>query len=225
MHWARGILVAVLGALIASTGLFIVAWADGYGPQDIRTLAPAVEKRLKEWVVAWRAVLPGFSIAQFKAGPTSRGFLDGPWQTADLSDMQGDPLRALYVVSRDGRWMVNPYSGYTILHGSVARDVDTAVLLIDRKTSRQRQILYCGTACGFDDAAWITNDVFFVAGWGESNRKACSGGYWPGSPDLVSFDVKRNSHTWYFYAGPGSCRGIQPFADQKIMRKIPNVKP
>ncbi len=218
-------MVTLLGALVASISLPMVAWADGYGPEDIRTLAPVVEKQLKEWVVAWRAVLPGFNIAQFKTSPASRGFLDGPWQAADLSDIQSDPLRPLYVVSRDGRWMVNLYSGYTIVHGSVARDVDTAVLLIDRKTSRQRQILYCGTACGFDDAAWIANDVFFVAGWGDAPRKACSDGYWHGAPNLVSFDVKRNSHTWFFYGGPGACRGIQPFADQKIMKKIPNVKP
>lgn len=128
-------------------------------PEDLRALASVVEVRLKEWLVAWRAVQPGLRAEQFKKVDTRT-----IWEGAKLSP--SDPLRVLNVVSPDGRWVVDPFAGVTLMkvdsQFEISAGPDTYVKLIDRRASTQRLILVCGTSCGFHEAVWLFNERFLV---------------------------------------------------------------
>jgi hypothetical protein len=43
-------------------------------------------------------------------------------------------------------------------------DVDEAVALVDLRRRLSIRLLFCGTSCGFDDAAWIDQNTFVVTG-------------------------------------------------------------
>ena len=141
------LLVVLVGAGSLSSAATDVTPA----PDSLRTLAPVLEAKLKEWLVAWRAVQPGLKVEQFKKGNTSD--VAGPWESVRMDTLLRDPLSALYVSSPDGRWMVNPFGGFFLekadSHFVINGAPDTFVLLMDRKMSRVRDVADVGTFGGF----------------------------------------------------------------------------
>lgn len=231
MCGVRVVLLSLLAVLVVLAGLPPVTRSATPDPENLLGLAPILEVKLKEWLVAWRTVQPGFKIEQFTVGHTRSSLLKGPGEAVDLKIIDNDPLRAFYALSPDGRWIVDPYGGVGLY--KVSKDdfrlnagPDTTVLLIDRKTSRLREILSCGTTCGFHEAAWISNDIFFMAGWIrlEQAKQGCAENSTIG-PTLNSFNLPRSSSIWYRDIGPDSCNGIGPeYMVEKIRKKIPNLK-
>jgi hypothetical protein len=193
-----------------------------------------LEVKLKDWLAAWRVVRPGFNIGQFTKDGTGPGPLTkGPWKTVNLNEVLSDPLSGFLVFSQDRRWIVDPFGGVGLYketkddpNFSLNAGPDTAVLLMDRKKSLQREILRCGTTCGFHEAAWVSNDIFFVTGYYRIYQppQGCAVNSTFG-PTFYSFDLLRNSRIGYRYNGPESCNGIGPeYIVEKIRKKIPNIK-
>ena len=79
-------------------------------------------------------------------------------------------------------------------------DVDSGVALADLKNNTWKRLMFCGTPCHFDDAAWINNDVFVVVGESEYyeenyclNNNPC-----PRVATLHVFDLSTNVVTLYY---------------------------
>jgi hypothetical protein len=214
--------------LVGSGILSSAATPATLAPESLRTIAPVLEVRLKKWLVEWRAVQPGLRIEQFKKVLTRD--IGRPWESitsVTMDTLLRDPMSALYVLSPDGHWIVDPFGGLFLTkedsHFVVSGEPDTHVLLIDRKMSKVRDISDCGTSCGFHEAAWLSHDIFVVAGYGDGEPKpGCAGGYMH-APGLYLFNPGHNSLTWYL--GPSSCGGVgYEYVIRKIQEKIPNVK-
>ena len=194
-------------------------------PANLGTLGPVLETKLKEWLVAWRAVQPTLRVEQFKKGET--GDMGPTWDSLHIDLSQGNPKLPLYVFSPDMRWVIDPFGALRMSkqNGDILAgfDVDNSVFLIDQKLSRQRSMLFSGPSGGTHEAAWLWNNGFVVAGYGEGQPKeGCRGGYTQ-RPSLYLVSIPRNSLTPYI--GPESCRGVgSEYVIQKVKQKIPNVK-
>jgi hypothetical protein len=223
----RGVWVAIWTLVVALVALTAPIFAGGgiSNPGDLRTLAPVLEVKLKEWLAAWRAVQPHLRVEQFKKVDTR--LIKDPWRTVDLSRPDDNPLRIFYVSSRDGRWIVDPYGGIVLekqdSYFEVSGGPDTGVRLTDRKTSKERGLLFCGPGCGFQEAVWVSSDSFLVAGYGGAGlEQSCPRGL-AVVPSISMFRPARDSFTWY--AGPKGCEGVGfEYVIRKIQQKIPNVK-
>lgn len=226
--------VVLLGMVVALASVPPVARSAAPDAENLKGFTPILEAKLKDWLSAWRVVRPSFDIGLFAKYRTSPGpLIKGPWKTVDLNALLSDPLGIFLFFSQDRRWIVDPFGGVGLYKDakddpnfSLNAGPDTAVLLIDRKKSLMREILGCGTTCGFHEAAWISNDIFFVSGYYrlEKPRQGCGTNY-TFDPTLYSFDLLRNFAIAYGYRGPESCNGIGPeYIVEKIRKKIPNIK-
>ena len=223
MQGLRALLVLLL-VVVGAAGLLPASVTASTDPEDLRTLAPALELRLREWLVAWRVVQPRLRVEDFERGGTG---IIGAWRPLTIDLSQKNPRLPLYVFSPDGRWVVDPFGGLAMSKRDesvvVGFQPDSFVLLYDRRMPRMRQVLACGTTCGFQEAAWLTNDRFVVAGYGEGQPKeGCRGGYTK-TPILYLINLPQGSITTSI--GSGSCEwvGIE-YVIQKVKQKIPNVK-
>ncbi len=228
MHGLRTVLSLLFVMLAGSASLSSASAPAPTDPENLRGLSSRLEAPLKEWLVAWRAVQPGLRLEQFTKRDTRA--IEGPWRsrTIDLSqDLSQDLGFPLYVFSPDRRRFVDPFGGLVLSkrNGYVEAGFqpDSWVILIDLEASRLRDVLVCGTACGFHEAVWLSNDSFVVAGYGEVQPKeGCPGGY-THAPWLYLISLPRNSATWY--AGPASCEGVgSEYVIQKVRQKIPNAR-
>jgi len=58
--------------LLGSASLSLASAPATAGPENLRALIPVLEAQLKEWLTAWRAVLAGLKVEQFKNGLTGQ---------------------------------------------------------------------------------------------------------------------------------------------------------
>lgn len=112
--------------------------------------------------------------------------------------------KMLYYIYSPDRTKILDAHGYVELEekdGKIIEgyDVDSRVSLIDVKTNKFKQILTCGTPCGFSDAVWIDNNYFIVLGnvrgfIGSECKiyKNCQ------YPSLYLFDLLKNKYTLYY---------------------------
>lgn len=176
-------------------------------------LNKAIEDKLPEWKSYWQKVIPGFDISSFKKIRESTIVIEEyPY------DLSKNKLReSIYIYSPDKTKILDPKGGMELFEkdGKVleAYDVDSSVKLIDLKTNKFKQILSCGTPCGFSGAMWIDNNTFVVVGRSE---------YYPENGEirctidtkctdvatLNVFDLSKNSSTLYY----------GPEVDQEITR-------
>lgn len=219
------VLVLLLAVLVETASLLPASVPATTDPENLRTLAPVLEAQLKEWLVAWRVVQPRLRLEQFKKG--GAGTLGQSWRALTIDLSQEHPGFPVFIFSPDRRWFLDVLGGLTMTRRNgyvkVGLQPDSWVDLVDRKTSRIRQILMSGTAGGFHEALWLSNDSFVVAGYGEVQPKqGCLGGYtW--APILWLITLPRDSITGYL--GPDSCGGVRSeYVLQKIQQKIPNVR-
>lgn len=218
-------LFALLSILGLSTCLLLATGSAVAGSRDLPALAPVLEVKLKEWLAAWRTVRPGLKVEQFKR-IDDRPIINS-WRTVDLSRNQRDPLRIFYAFSPDQRWIVDYLRGITLdkqdSYYEVSGGPDTGVTLIDRKTSKERGLLFCGPGCGFHEAVWLSNETFIVAGNdGAGSDLTCPRGL-AVVPSLFMFGPQRDSYK--FYTGPKGCEGVGfEYVVRKIQTKVPNVR-
>lgn len=122
-------------------------------------------------------------------------------------DFEANKLReSIYVYSPDKTKIIDPKGGMELFEkdGKImeAYDVDSSVKLIDVKTNKFKQILTCGTPCGFTDAVWIDNDSFVVLGQshGKKGFDDCKIYEECQTPFLYVFDLRNNEDV--LYKGP-----------------------
>lgn len=192
-------------------------------PADLRDLTPSVEIPLREWLSAWRKVQPKLSLQDFQKRQTRA--IATPWISAKV-DLSRDLKLPLYAFSPDRHRVVDPFGGLVLDRKGKEIEAgfqpDSWVGLIDRKTSQVREIVFCGTPCGFHEALWLSNDQFVIAGHGAGRAQAgCPGGHLH-APWIYLVSLSRNSIT--SYAGPESCSGVgSEYVIEKVKRKIPGV--
>lgn len=165
--------------------------------EKIKTEAP-------EWSKYWIGKDSGSNLSMFiKSG--EKGSITG---TEYPYDFEANKLREkrFYIYSPDKTKIIDP-NGQIALYeenGKILEglDVDSSVRLIDVKTSKFKQILSCGTPCGFSDAVWIDDSNFVVLGGAHDYKengnckiyKECQ------YPILYIFDLSKNEYA--LYQGP-----------------------
>jgi hypothetical protein len=219
------ILFSLLTVLVGLASLSPASAPAVTDPENLRSLTSTLEAELNEWLIAWRVVQPRLRLDQFKRGGT--GTLGHPWRAVTIDLSQEHPGFPVFIFSPDRRWFVDVLGGLTMAkrngYVEVGFQPDSWVYLVDQKKSRIRQILMSGTAGGFHEAVWLSNDIFVVAGYGEAQPKqGCPGGYtW--APTLYLINLPRDSVTGY--RGPESCGAVRSeYVLQRIQQKIPNVR-
>ena len=197
---------------------------------DLAAIAPIMEDKLQTWVMLWRQVIPKFNVAEFRKFQETTIIPDMPAEYEPYPAYGGGELRKMiYVYSPDSTKFVDPYLETSLLeeNGEICwgRDVDSGVALVDLRKNTWKQLLYCGTPCFFNDAAWISNRDFVVVGVSEyyppNGEERCSVNTkctWAAT--LCVFDLSRNSAV-YFY-GPET---EKPVTQKLYLRaRFPNMK-
>ncbi len=112
--------------------------------------------------------------------------------------------RRVYVSSPDKKKCLDPFVGMDLYRNNgrirAAFDIDSGVALIDLRSKEYKRLLYCGTPCGWDEARWLDNHSFVVAGSEEdaSYKNVPGTRFNPGHlPTLHLFDLSKNEVTWY----------------------------
>lgn len=189
--------------------------------REYERLTPLIGARLRPWLVAWTTVAPGLELRQFKKAYES-SIRDVVFPIDTVLDGRRDRL---YVFSPDKRRFVDPYGGLVLFEEQgqlkAGLDVDSWVTVFEVKTSTARRIAFCGTPCGFQDAAWLSNDLLIVAG--VSEEPACIAGPAPcrWAPAFWVFDLVRNTST--VYVGPSVQDPPDDYVRRRVQEKLPNV--
>ncbi len=226
--WAAALLF--LAVLVGSISLPSAATSAPSAPESLQTLAPVLEEKLKDWLVAWRTVQPGLKIEQFKR---VRGSFDPwipAWESVPPVAMDGyrkNPLSVLYVPSPDGRLVLNPFGGLDLTKVGprfvISQQHDRFVLLIDRTMSRVRYIIGVEGG-GYHEGVWLSKDGFIVAAWRYGDLELrCPQNFPPYQPYLALVNLSPDSLA--FYHGPSSCAGLGlEYLERKINKKVSNLK-
>jgi hypothetical protein len=123
-------------------------------------------------------------------------------------DATANKLRAenIYVYSPDKTKILDPKGGMELFEkdGKIqeAYDVDSSVKLINLTTNKFKQILTCGTPCGFSDAVWVDDNSFVVLGQSRGSKKVdeCKIYNECQAPLLYVFDLGKDEYS--LYQGP-----------------------
>ena len=142
-------------------------------PEELLPYKDSLEKDLANFFDSWSKYEPGVSLNSFtKSG---EGEIDGetyPYTPNILRE------KIIGVFSPDQKKYVDPVIYTEVFfheNGEIdfASDVDSGVNLIDLEKKTIKNILSCGTPCGWYNAYWLTDSIFIVTGRGE----AYPGGY------------------------------------------------
>lgn len=167
-----------------------------------------LEEKIKieapKWSNYWIGEDTGSNLSMFVKSGENRSITD----TEYPYDFEANKLREknIYIYSSDKTKILDPKGGMELFEkeGKVieAYDVDSSVKLIDVKTSKFKQILICGTPCGFSDAVWVDDNSFVVLGQsrGKKGFDDCKIYEECQAPLLYVFDLKKNEYT--LYKGP-----------------------
>ena len=200
---------------------------------ELTSAASTIEKQLPNWVRAWREIDPEFNPAAFVK---LRGETTVPSGDGSHSPRQKDRLRELILVySPDRSRFIDPYTGMDLWEedGRVMAgfDVDSGVAIVDLRDNTWRQVLFCGTQCSFEDAAWIDTDRFLVVGsvifWPEDGRPDCPEPAEEGAkrscvaPALYVVDLAKN--TVSSYLGPTTKGWTKSYFGGYLKAKFPNI--
>jgi len=78
----REVLLSLVVMLALSVSLSTASATVTADPANLGTLGPVLETKLKEWLVAWRAVQPTLRVEQFKKGET--GDMGPTWDSLHI---------------------------------------------------------------------------------------------------------------------------------------------
>lgn len=138
-----------------------------------KAISSIVENKLSVWVTQWKKVAPNFNLASFSKvneSTISSAYKINPCD-AKCSSIFED-MKNLYAFSPNGEKFIDVHGGKMIevkngKHIFVPGEPDSSVLVIDKKLQTIQTVLFCGTPCGFSNAAWVDNNSLVVVG-GES---------------------------------------------------------
>lgn len=224
------IFIAVIVILLGVVGWLVLIRQSGApttpsGSQSqtqLSAVKPIIENKLSRWINAWQKVVPEFNISTFrKIRESSVVEEEYPYDP-----VQNKLREILYVYSPDKTKVIDPYVYmYLFEEGGKVRpafEPDSAVGLIDLESKKWKQVLMCGTPCGFDDVTWIDNNTFVVVGnseyYPESGEERCSmNTKCTYVATLYIFDLSKNKLTLYY--GPESERRPSSY----LQNKFPNI--
>jgi len=119
------------------------------------------EKLLKEsfpeWFALWKEMVPGFRLDVFIWHRRDKmEDLSWPLYEEGVPRSHVEEKLENCIFSPDGSKCVSPYWCWG--------EVDSCVMVVDIDMERLRRVSFCGTPCRFDDAVWLDNSRFAVAG-------------------------------------------------------------
>ncbi|KUY31125.1 hypothetical protein [Elizabethkingia ursingii] len=135
-------------------------------PQDLSDFQKIFDQQLK----TWKASIPGFSVQNFKAH-NNFGF--------DNISQEDQPVREfttfvkiykdLLIFSPDKKHFIDLYSSSVYYDEKkkkyiAAYDIDSQVDLGDMQNHKSSRIYFMGSSAWIEDAVWIDNDRFILAG-------------------------------------------------------------
>ena len=170
-------------------------------------LEEKIKTEASEWYDFWIGEDTGSNLSMFiKSG--EKGSITETEYSYDFKENRSDlrEKKSYYIYSPDRSKILDAH-GYVELEekdGKIVEgyDVDSSVKLIDVKTNKFKQILTCGTPCGFNDAVWIDNNSFVILGQtrGKKGFDDCKIYEECQSPLLYVFDLRNNDYV--LYQGP-----------------------
>jgi hypothetical protein len=125
------------------------------------------QKRLARWYAFHGKSIKGFNASDFVLVDT---FHDVEFIQLDVTNM--DPVLTKYRIPSPsskkqldiygyGRQLVPEKDGKLEL---AAQSLESEVALYGMAADKKLRLLFCGTACQFEDAAWVDDDLILVAG-------------------------------------------------------------
>ncbi len=115
------------------------------------------QESFSDWFEMWEKILPRFTLDVFIRH--SRGEMKDIFRPLVKDDEISPFLKKMMehcIRSPDGTRCVTPYLCWG--------EVDSCVVLIDLENKTSRTVTVCGTPCSFENAAWLDNNRFAVAG-------------------------------------------------------------
>ncbi|MDQ8748062.1 hypothetical protein BAS06_15510 [Elizabethkingia miricola] len=135
-------------------------------PQDLSDFQKIFDRQLK----TWKASIPGFSVQNFKAH-NNFGFDNIPQEDQSVREFTSfvKNYKNLLMFSPDKKHFIDLYSSslyYDVKKKKyiAAYDIDSQVDLGDMQNHKSSRIYFMGSSAWIEDAAWIDNDRFILAG-------------------------------------------------------------
>lgn len=159
------------------------------GRIDSIDLASVLEKKLALWIRFCKSTDPLFELHGFSK-PFSVGF-QAELEDSDSGRIDKDMLKYFYIPSSGNQTLLDIYSYRCMMDwDSVAHmphieggDPESTIEILDTKKHIRKRILMVGSEEGFDDACWITKDIFLVTGSRRDSAEA-----W--QPTYYLYDLK-----------------------------------
>ncbi len=159
---------------------------------------PASETKLKRWFGWYGTRLDGFSAKDFVQQDT---FLDMDFPAIEIG-MVDAAFQPYFFPSPNGKRQLDIYSYNRTLKTDkkgkpklTSNSPDSEVALLDAAKGERTRLIFCGTPCRFEDAAWLNNEVVVVAGYSEGNQQKAY-------PTLWYIHLKDESVFRYLFSTP-----------------------
>ena len=170
-----------------------------------RALAATLPPPITEWLSAWNRVDPRVVREAFEVRSTRR-FVFQPGGTPIRIEAMSALNRRLLIFSPDSSLALKPFEFSVHGKGAAAElvpiDPDVEVTLLEVRTGLWSALLKCGTPCTHDEAAWLDDASFVVAGSVEAPTAEPAGLHdWVVSP--VLYRVSLADSTLTVFQGPG----------------------
>ncbi|UTF94051.1 hypothetical protein J2O08_04990 [Elizabethkingia anophelis] len=149
--------------------IFVLLSSFAFGqktPQDLSDFQKIFDQKLK----TWKASIPGFSVQNFKAHHNS-GFDNIPQEDQSVREFNAfvKNYKNLLIFSPDKKYFIDLYSSSIYYDEKkkkyiAAYDIDSQVDLGDMQNHKNSRIYFTGSSAWIEDAVWIDNDRFILAG-------------------------------------------------------------
>ena len=134
--------------------------------QDLSDFQKIFDQKLK----TWKASIPGFSVQNFKAH-NNFGFDNIPQEDQPVREFTAfvKDYKDLLIFSPDKKHFIDLYSSSVYYDEKkkkyiAAYDIDSQVDLGDMQNHNSSRIYFMGSSAWVEDATWIDNDRFILAG-------------------------------------------------------------
>jgi hypothetical protein len=161
-------------------------------PIDIvKTIA---ENEFPKWIAMWQNMIPDFAVSGMTASDEKdiTYYYEGAYENT-LPDffvkyVSFSPDQTKYILINNPEYF-HEEAGVLVFDGG---EPDVYVNVIDTTGKTVKQVMQCGTPCTFDDAVWIGDSAFIVAGSSEN-------GMMEKTPAIWFFDLGTNKTQYFSY--------------------------
>lgn len=195
--------------------------ASAPAPEPISSeVVRRLEAPLRVWLDSWRAVAPGFALSQFER--VHEAPIEESWEAFDADRL--DPRRRpLYVYSPDGARFIDLYGAMELVEEggkpTAIFDHGSSVTLYDAARGREMPLAACGSACLYEDAVWLFDDLIALVG---GERSCGPDGSCTWDPMILLIDLSRKIETLYFGPEAASARRA-PYFMIRLKQRLPDI--